>query len=185
MKKYIYMILIAILCYFIGESIYQEMTRDKTPGKAKRIECQREVTTFEREYDKKQILSFQQSIQNGKINLSADIEKAKYSQSTLMEYISLAETNKAVTDALLKYKTDTSNNDNEEYKIDYYIYENDENDPGKKSKKSKNYAGYILMEIKNQDNKLIYKIQIDFMNKKGLDINKTIQCAVESVMSIK
>jgi len=185
MKKYIYIVLIGVLCYFIGESIYVEMTKDSTPGKAKRLECQKKVTTFERVFDKEEIINFQETIKSGSINFTSDIEKAKYSKSTLFESVSLENIDVILKDSLLEYKVTNSENVTSNYKIHYYIYENDKDDPGKKSKKSKNYAGYVVFEIKNISNKLIYKIQIDFMDHKGSDIDQSIRCIVKSVMSIQ
>ena len=185
MKKYIYSLAIVVVCYFIGESIYEEINRDKTPGKAKRLACQKEVTTFEKVYDTEAVIFFQKNIQKVIINLTSDIEKSIYTQSTLLEYISLEETNEVLKEEFLKYKNESSNDEELDYNIHYYIYENDADDPGKKNKKSKNYAGYILLEIKNNNGKLIYKIQMDFMKKEKSEIDKTIKCEVKSVMTIK
>jgi len=68
--------------------------------------------------------------------------------------------------------------------IDYYIYENDKEDKGKKGAKSKLYAGYVLFEFK-LDNKLVYKIQTDYMDIDGKDIKERMVCAIDSFLSIK
>ncbi len=68
--------------------------------------------------------------------------------------------------------------------IKYYIYENDKEDSGKKGKKSKLYAGYLLFEFKLQ-NKLIYKIQTDYMKIDASDIQSRINCVIKSFITLK
>lgn len=67
--------------------------------------------------------------------------------------------------------------------INYYIYENDKEDSGKKNNDAKSYAGYLVFEFK-YDNKLVYKIQTDYMNLDGNDIDDRMDCAVNSFISI-
>jgi hypothetical protein len=86
---------------------------------------------------------------------------------------------KNLLDSYVQIKNDKEKN----YNYSYYIYENDKNDPGKKTKKSKLYAGYIVFEVKNKNNKTIYKVQIDFMDKHGADIVGSINCTIESFMT--
>jgi len=71
------------------------------------------------------------------------------------------------------------------YKLSYYIYENDIKDPGKKNEKSKKYAGYIVTKLRNKKNKLIYQNQIDFMDFKGADLANSVECSVESLLTYK
>jgi hypothetical protein len=83
MKKYIYTFIIVFIGYFIGNSIYIEITKDKTPGKAKRLECQRKVVTFERGFSNKDISLSQKQIESGNNHFTSSVEKAVYSQSIL------------------------------------------------------------------------------------------------------
>ena len=69
------------------------------------------------------------------------------------------------------------------YRLMLIIYD-DPNDPNKKTEKSKLYAGYLVFSFKLK-NTLIYKIQIDFIDKKGADISKVLDCAIKSLNSLK
>jgi hypothetical protein len=68
--------------------------------------------------------------------------------------------------------------------IDYYILENDKEDKGKKGTKCKLYAGYLVFEFK-LDNKLIYKIQTDYMNIDTSDIPERMDCVIKSFITLK
>ena len=67
--------------------------------------------------------------------------------------------------------------------INYYIYENDKEDTGKKNKEAKSYAGYLVFEFKF-DKKLVYKIQIDYMDLDAKDVEDRMDCVVHSFLSI-
>lgn len=183
MKKYIVTFISVFVLYLIGNSIYVEMNKDKTPGKAKRIECQKKVTSFERGFNTTQIKEAQQEIKNGAVTFTSGVEKATYAESALFEYISLKETDIIFKNMLVSFVENSDSTVDKKYKISYYIYENDIKDPGKKTKKSKKYAGYVVLEVKNSNNKTIYKVQIDFMDFKGADIQQSIECAVKSFMT--
>lgn len=183
MKKYILTFISVFVLYLIGNSIYVEMTKDKTPGKAKRLECQRKVTSFERSFDVAQIQEAQQEIKNGALDFSSSIEKATYAESALFEYISLEQTDVIFQQTLASFVEKKVALEKKKYRLSYYIYENDLKDPGKKTKKSKEYAGYVVLQIKNSKNKTIYKVQIDFMDFQGADINQSVECAVKSFMT--
>ena len=182
MKKYIYTFIIVFVGYFILNSIYLEMNKDKTPGKAKRLECQRKVVSFERGFGNDDISFAQEQIISGNNSFTSFIEKAVYSKSKLFNYISLNITDKVMIKELESY-IKKENIKSDEYTFSYYIYENDKKDPGKKTNKSKLYAGYIVFEVKNKNKKTIYKAQIDFMDSKGADIANTIRCTVKSFMT--
>ncbi len=179
MKKYLYTFVTVFILAIIGNSIYTEVTKDKTPGKAKRIPCQASVTTFERAFNKDDIKTAQLLLESGNINLTSTIEKAKYAESKLFEFVKLEETDKIVNDELKKYIIVKKDEDTK-LNISYNIYENDVEDPGKKTKKSKLYAGYVVLQIKNDSNQVIYKVQIDFMDKKGADIGQSLKCSIKS-----
>ena len=182
LKKYISIFIIVFISYFIGDSIYTEINKDKTPGKAKRLECHKKVTVFERSYSLADIKYAQSLISYGNDSFTSSIEKAVYSDSKLFNYISLKQTDDMFKNTLQSYIKYNEKNKNS-YNLSYYIYENDKNDPGKKTERSKLYAGYIVLELKNLDNKSIYKVQVDFMDHKGTDIKRSIQCSIKSLMT--
>jgi len=185
MKKYIIVFIVVFIGYLVGNSIYTEMSKDKTPGKAKRLACQKATTTFERGFGIDEIKVAQNLLIEGNVKFTSSIEKSRYAQSRLFDFISLSDTDKIFQNALDQYiKADGMQSENP-LKISYNIYENDINDPGKKTKKSKLYAGYIVLEVKNENNKIIYKVQRDFMDKKGADIAQSIQCCVDSFATYK
>ncbi|MEA3384666.1 MAG: hypothetical protein U9Q20_08385 [Campylobacterota bacterium] len=182
MKKYIGIFVSVFILTLIGNSIYEEMTKDETPGKAKRLECQKSVTTFERGFSNDDIKTAQDLLKSGNVVFSSTIEKAIYAQSKLFEFIKLEDTDKIVQQELNKYIVKKDPQD-EKMNLSYNIYENDIKDPGKKTKKSKLYAGYVVFQVKNKNNKLIYKVQIDFMDKKGADIANSIKCSIKSFVT--
>jgi len=181
-KKYITIFIILFFTYFIGESIYIEVNKDNTSSKAKRLECQQEVTVFERGYSLSDIKYAQKLIIHGDDSFSSHIEKAVYSDSTLFTHILPKQMDDIFKQILQKYIKYNEKNKSE-YKLSYYIYENDKKDPGKKTKKSKLYAGYVVLEVKNMDNKSIYKVQVDFMDDMGTDIKKSMECSLKSLMT--
>lgn len=182
MKKLLYAVIIFAVSYVFITSIYQEMNKDETPGKAKRLECQKKVTTFERAFDDAEIILAQKQIQSEEVLFSSDIEKSIYMESALFKYISLKQTDAVFKEMIRKYVV---NNESisKRFNYSYYIYENDKKDPGKKGKKSKLYAGYVVFTVKNENNKTIYKIQIDFMDEKGQDVAESIRCTIKSFMT--
>jgi len=182
MKQYIIVFIVVFIGYLVGNSIYEEITKDPTPGKAKRIECQSKVTSFERGFNEAQIKEAQQEIKNGMITFTSGIEKTIYSDSTLFEYVSLEKTDEVFQKLLTSFVEKNSLHQNKKYDFSYYIYENDIKDPGKKTKKSKEYAGYVVLEVKN-NNTTIYKVQIDFMDFEGKDLQDSLSCAVQSFMT--
>jgi hypothetical protein len=184
MNKYIAVFIVVFIGYFVGNSIYDEMNKDKTPGKAKRLLCQKNATTFERGFSDAEIKYAQSLVNHGDINFTSSIEKSVYTSSTLFTHISLTQTDKIFKEILKSYVMYNENNESK-FKLSYYIYENDKNDPGKKTKKSKMYAGYVVFEVKNMNNKTIYKVQIDFMDDKGIDIRDTLDCTIKSFMTFK
>jgi len=184
MKKYIVTFIIVFIGYLVSDSIYKEMTKDKTPGKAKRLPCQKKVTTFERSFSDADVKYIQSLIEHGSMDFTSFTEPAKYAKSELFDYISLEDMDKQFALFLRSYVKYNENNKNG-YQLSYYIYENDKNDPGKKTEKSKLYAGYVVLEVKNKENKSIYKVQVDFMDKKGGDVINTMKCALKSLMTYK
>ena len=180
MKNYIIVFVVVFIGYFVGESIYTQMNKDKTSGKAKRLECQKLVTTFERGFANEDIKKAQVQLESGDVKFTSTIEKSIYAKSELFNYVKLKKTDMIFSQELEKYILNEKISTNIPLKIIYNIYENDVKDPGKKTKKSKEYAGYIVLQVKNENNKTIYKVQIDFMDKKGADIAQSIKCSIKS-----
>ena len=179
MKKNIIIFIVVFVGYLIGNSIYLQMTKDPTPGKAKRLPCQKKVTTFERGFNNEDIKTAQELLKSGNVIFTSKAEKSIYAKSKLFGYISLEDTDKLFQEQLDKYIVEKKVQ-NKKLKVHYNIYENDVKDPGKKTKKSKLYAGYVWVEVRNDKNRVIYKVQIDFMDKKGGDIAQAIKCCIKS-----
>jgi hypothetical protein len=178
MKKYIYIVLIIFFIGAIGKSIYDQLNK-KSP-KATRLECQKYSTVFERVLKPKLLKEFQLNFKNGEVNVNIEIEKAKYMKSKLFEYLDA----NAVKNDFIKIAGLNDQGKNYPSSIDILIYENDKKDPGKKTPKSKLYAGYLIFSVK-VNNSLVYKVQIDFLDEKGEDTQKVLQCAVKSIQTIQ
>ena len=103
--------------------------------------------------------------------------------SHLINILTIKQANETLDNVIKKYITSNIPN-NKKLIIDYYIYENDKEDKRKKGLKSKLYAGYLLFEFK-LNNKLVYKIQTDYMNIDGKDIDERMDCVIKSFLSIK
>ncbi len=73
--------------------------------------------------------------------------------------------------------------DDKKTSLHILVYENDKLDPKKKTKKAKLYQGYLDFNFK-LDNKIVYKIQLDFYAHDGSDIKEIISCAKKSVLSL-
>ncbi len=179
MKRNLLIFIVVFVSYFLGNSIYTEITRDKTPGKAKRIPCQAKVTTFEKCFLNDDIKIAQSLLESGNIHLSSSVKRSVYSKSKLFDIIKLDDLDKLVYSELnsyIKRKKETKDKLN----LSYYVYENDPKDPGKKTEKSKLYGGYILLQVKNKKDRTIYKVQIDFMDKQGKDLKQSLKCCIKS-----
>lgn len=100
--------------------------------------------------------------------------------------INILDTKKAdeILNKILKKYIQSNIENEKKLLIDYYIYENDKEDKGKKGAKSKLYAGYLVFQFK-LDNHLVYKVQTDYMNIDGKDIEERMECSIKSFLSIK
>ncbi len=177
MKKSITLLIGLLVLTFGAIGIYQELTKPSIT--ALRLTCHKETTTFERPYGTKaEIQTAQRLLQEGAYSITASAQPSKYMKSRLFESVSLAQTDTILRNLLAPPKTSENN-----VSINYAIYENDKMDPGKKSPKSKLFEGYVTFEYR-LEKKLIYKVQIDFMDPQGKDISRRIECAVASFMSI-
>ena len=106
-------------------------------------------------------------------------------KSHLIDILTKEQSNEKLKAVIEKYinKNSSENKENQKLLIDYYIYENDKEDKGKKNKDAKSYAGYLVFEFK-YDNKLVYKIQTDYMNIDANDLEERMNCAIDSFISI-
>jgi hypothetical protein len=174
-KKIIYSIIGIGLVLVIANSIYQQL--NKKVAKSSRIDCHKSVTVFERVYNNEALKKIQKNIEDGSFDIVLKTEPSKYMQSQLFNYVDTNEIKKYINDTF-GFKSSSS-----ELKINVLLYENDKLDPGKKNDEAKAYAGYLMFDF-YLENVMIYKIQIDFMDMQGSDINKTIDCIKQSVLSI-
>jgi len=63
------------------------------------------------------------------------------------------------------------------------IYENDKDSPNKKSDSCKLYSGYIVLEFEYQG-EMVYKIQMDFIEKDVNEIEQRTECILNSFLAI-
>jgi len=178
--KYVLYAVAAVFLYFIISDVYHQMTK-KGPNST-RLDCQKECKVFEKVYDKAHFPQAKAALLSGKYELGSEILKAKYMKSRLFEYVHLEHVDQYVKEAIAN-RHDSEVHSDKKVQIDYYIYENDKDDPGKKTKKSKLYAGYLVFTFM-LDGKKIYVIQIDFLDMQGSDINKRVDCAIESFLTL-
>ena len=181
MKKMILPGILILLILFVTFAVFEEV--NKFDPKQKRLACQEITTTFEKIDFENPIWETNNLIETNNFIIKSDIEYSKYMPSHLKDILTITQADKMLNSIL---KTHIKSNTPNEKKliIDYYIYENDKEDKGKKGAKSKLYAGYILFEFK-LDNKLVYKIQTDYMDIDGKDIKERMACAIDSFLSIK
>lgn len=158
----------------LGYAIYTQAT--KSGCRAMRLECHQETVVFERIYLQEEVKALKETIRSKGVFLELETQKAHYSPSKLFEILDL----EAVRHNIQKTFGEASSQDT---RLHVLLYENDPLDPGKKTKEAKLYAGYLVFSFyKGVD--LVYKIQIDFMDKEGKDITKRIACAKESLMAL-
>ena len=184
LKKYIVTFVVLVIVGILGNSIYTQMTKDKVPGKAKRLECHKKATTFERGYGSEDILKAQELLLSGNYRITSDIDKATFMQSTLFDFVDMKQLDKRLGSIILKNIKEMKQA-NQIVNVEYKVYENDKDDPKKKTDNCKLFRGYVVMKFKNQNNKIVYQVQIDFMDQEGKDIEKTLECAIESFITYK
>ena len=181
MSKIYYIIIAAVLIFF-GYGIITQKTNDPLK-KEKRVPCQKTTTTFENIANKKLSNDAVDLLKSGNYIIKSRIEQSIYMDSKILNYISIEKADKILVEIIKKYQ-DKQINQDKKLLIDYYIYENDKEDKGKKSSKAKLYAGYLVFEFK-LDNKLIYKIQTDYMKMDTSDIPERMECVIESFIKLK
>jgi hypothetical protein len=158
-----------LLTYAIGSGIYDQLNYKPLNGGG-RLECQTEVIFFEN--GKGDVEPVKRLLKERKYSLTSSIQKSVYMESKLFEIVSLQEVDQMVVEKLGKSSGDGVD-------IVYFIYENDKLHPGKKGRKSKLYSGYLNFDFQI-DGDSIYQSQIDFMELDGSDIEKRLECLLES-----
>ena len=179
MKNY----LLFIVIIFVGFIFYAVLTQVSKSSKSKRVECQTKTTTFEKIFLDKPIEEAIKVLKNGNYKIVSTVEYSKYMKSNLVNILTKNQSDKILEDILEKNMITKKESLDKKTIIDYYIYENDKEDSGKKNNEAKSYAGYLVFEFK-YENKLIYKIQTDYMNLDGSDINERMNCVMNSFLSI-
>ena len=181
MKKMILPGILILLILFVTFAVFEEV--NKFDPNKKRLACQETTTTFEKIDFENPIWETNNLIETNNFIVKSDIEYSKYMPSHLKDILTVTQADEMLNSILKEHiKSNIANE--KKLIIDYYIYENDKEDKGKKGAKSKLYAGYILFEYK-LDNKLVYKIQTDYMDIDGKDIKERMVCAIDSFLSIK
>jgi len=180
MSKLTYLILFLIVI-FLSYGILKEATKPSV--KDKRISCQEQTITFEKIANLKLIETSKNLLRSNNYYISSHIEYSKYMKSQLNKYINIEKSDELLNKTIKNY-LNKAEKTNKKLEIKYYIYENDKEDKGKKGKKSKLYAGYLLFEFK-LDNKLIYKIQTDYMKLNATDIPNRMDCVIRSFITLK
>lgn len=178
----LYSLLIIAIVLFFGYGIFTNVNKDPLK-KEKRIECQKKTITFESISNKKYINEAKNLLQTNNYQIISKIEQSVYMESKILNFITKEKADKLLVNSIKKYQKEVKNLD-KKLIIDYYIYENDKEDKGKKSDKAKLYAGYLVFEFKLQ-NKVLYKIQTDYMKMDTSDIPERMDCIIKSFITLK
>ena len=181
MFKYFLGLVAVLFFYMIGSEVVGFI--NKKGANSARLECHKKSTTFEYVYQKEQVTTIQDAIKSNHVVIKSKFQLSEHMQTKLAKHISLSEVDKMIQDQIDLHKM-TEKKSTKELLIDYFIYENDKEDPGKKTAKSKLYAGYLVFHFLVEGEK-VYRIQIDFMDLQGKDIEEKVGCVFDSVMSLK
>lgn len=177
MFKYFAALLTVVFFYVLFIDI-----TDQKSANTERLACHTKSTTFEYVYKKELVKIMQDAIKGDNVEIRSKFKLSEYMPSKLADHISLSAVDEMIQKQIDLHKTTSKSNDNV-LLIDYFIYENDKEDPGKKTAKSKLYAGYLVFHFLLEGEK-VYRIQIDFMDLQGKDIEEKVQCAINSVLSL-
>lgn len=174
-----------ILILAIGFVSYGVYTQANKSLKSKRLDCQANTTTFERLFLEAPLKEAIDSFKSNNYSVKSNIEYSKIMSSNLINILNVEQANEILERSIAANINTKNTHIEDEHKvlIDYYIYENDKEDKGKKNKDAKNYAGYLVFEFK-YNNTLVYKIQTDYMNLNGTDIEDRMNCVIKSFISI-
>lgn len=182
MNKILPIILLVIIT-FVAYGVYTQANKSI---KTKRIECQSKTTSFEKVFVESPIKEAISSLKANNYVLNSSIEYSKYMKSNLVNLLTKEQADEKLEKIIKSYIVETNTQaatSENKFSINYYIYENDKEDKGKKNNDAKSYAGYLVFEFK-YDNILVYKIQTDYMDLNGTDIEDRMNCAVKSFISL-
>lgn len=180
MNKFIFFVIVFVVTFF-GYGIYSKNANDPIK-KEKRVKCQEKTTTFEKISNKDLAKDAIDLLKSGNYIVKSRIELSKFMDSQILNHIDEKRANEFLEKSIALYATQPVAKD-EKLLIDYYILENDKEDTGKKGTKCKLYAGYLVFEFK-LENKLIYKIQTDYMNMDTSDIPERMDCVLKSFITL-
>ncbi len=175
---------ILLLIFIIGFFTYGIVTKESNNPikKQKRLSCQTKTTTFEKIANKQLAQEAIKLLESSNYIIKSRIEKSVYMESQIDKHICEEKANEYLNKSISRYLK-TKEEKEQKLLIDYYILENDKEDKGKKGTKCKLYAGYLVFEFK-LDNKLIYKIQTDYMNMDTSDIPERMDCVIKSFITL-
>ena len=178
MKKILPIVVIALFSFVFYE-VYTQATKSV---KVKRVECQSKTVTFEKIFVEEPIKESINLFLTNNYEVNSHMEYSKYMKSHLKDILTKEQADELLENVIKAYVKNKVASQ-EKVSINYYIYENDKEDTGKKGAKSKLYAGYLVFEFK-LGNKLIYKIQTDYMDIDAKDVAQRMDCAINSFVSI-
>lgn len=170
---------ISTIILFFAYGIFENMT--KNDPKSKRVECQEKTVTFESIYSPERISLAKDLLLSDNYIIKSEINYSVFMPSVLKEFYDIKKADSILIKNILKEKIV---NTDKKVLIDYYISENDKKDKNKKGSKSNFFAGYLVFEFKI-DKKIVYKIQTDYMDEDGSDIEERMKCVIKSFLSIK
>lgn len=157
------------------------MTSQKS-ARISRLKCHTKSITFEHVYKKERVKGMQDAVKSANIQLKSKFKLSEHMLTQLAKHISLSSVDEMIQKQIDSH-IDTTKSTDDTLIIDYFIYENDKEDPGKKTAKSKLYAGYLVFNFLLKDEQ-VYRLQIDFMDTQGKDIEEKIECMLESVLTL-
>lgn len=173
-------ILICLLIFIF----YAVFTKASQNTKTKRVECQTKTTTFEKIFVEEPIKEAIKAFKTGNYEINSSIEYSKYMKSHLKDILTKEQSDELLKNIINKYLISMEQkNQDKKVSINYYVYENDKEDSGKKNSEAKKYAGYLMFDFK-YDKKLVYKIQIDYMDLDAKDLEDRMDCVINSFLSI-
>ena len=181
MKNFFYFVIIVIFVG-VGIGVYNQIS--KKGKNFKRLECHKQTTTFERIFfEEPTIKTAIEQLEANNYEIKSRIEYSKIMKSNLNGKLEVQELDEMLVSTINEYLSDTSVKNDKKTVIDYYLYENDKADSNKKNENAKKYAGYLMFDFK-YNNKLVYKIQTDYMNQDGSDLDQRMDCVINSFTSI-
>jgi len=180
MFKGIAIVLTLLFFYMIVSDVVSTVT--KKGSNSERLECHTKQTTFEYVYKKELVSDIQNAIKSGTVEIKSKFKLSEHMQTQLEKHINLEQVDEMIEKQINLHQGKSKST--HPLVIDYFIYENDKEDPGKKTAKSKLYAGYLVFNFMLEGEQ-IYRLQIDFMDLQGKDIEEKIQCMMKSVLTLK